>query len=260
MPTLDSGGTTLYYEVHGAGPPLLLVHAISAGADMWRPQVDHFAKSHRVITFDARGVGRSGPITSWRRVLATMAEDVRALLDHLDVAQAAVCGVSFGGVLAQQFAASHPDRVERLAIVDSYSDSRPSTIGRAAWLLSVYAGASSNLLPNRVLQSVIERQYRRWPLAAETLSAAVARLRGTDALKTRLAINLVNFVPALGAASFPILAVVGEDSWPRSMRFAAELRSAVPRTTVVRIPDSADPSTLCQPARFNEVLQRFLDS
>ncbi|APU16456.1 MULTISPECIES: alpha/beta fold hydrolase [Actinoalloteichus] len=258
MPTLETNGTSLYFEVHGEGPPLLLIHAISAGANMWRPQVDHFAATHRVITFDARGVGRSGPIQGWRGVLATMAADVRALLDHLGVRRAAVCGVSFGGVLAQQFATAHPDRVERLVIVDSYSDSRPTSLGRAAWLASVYAGAWSNLLPAGVLRSVIERQYRRWPVAANVLGEAVSRLRGVDALKTRLAINLVNFVPGLRATTFPILAVVGEDSWPRSITFVEELRRRVPRTTVARIPDSTDPSSLCRPALFNEVLGRFL--
>ncbi|ASO21674.1 pimeloyl-ACP methyl ester carboxylesterase [Actinoalloteichus hoggarensis] len=259
MPTLTTtNGTSLYYEVHGAGPPLLLVHAISAGAAMWRPQVEHFAATHRVITFDAPGVGRSGPIRGSRGTLPAMAADVVDLLDHLAVARAAVCGVSFGGILAQQLAVTHPERIERLAIVDSYSDSRPTSLGRAAWLASVYAGAWSNLLPTRVLRSIIERQYRRWPEAASVLGEAVSRLRGVDALKTRLAINLVNFVPGLRSADFPVLAVVGADSWPRSGTFTAELRRAVPRTAVVRIPDSTDPSSLCRPELFNEILARFL--
>lgn len=258
MPFLDSGGTPIHYESHGSGPPLVLIHAISAGAQMWRHQVEHFASTHRVIVFDARGVGRSGPIRGWRHIRDRMADDVARLLTHLGEHRAAVCGVSFGGVIAQHVALRHPDRIERLAIVDAYSDSRPTTPGKALWLASVYAGASSNLMPASVLIRIMRSQYRRWPEAADALAAAVSRLRPMDALKTRLAINLVNYPPALNRAHYPVLGVVGEDSWPRSITFMEELRRAVPRTRLVRVPDSTDPTPLCQPAAFNEILAAFL--
>lgn len=259
MPIFDSGGTPIYYESVGEGPPLLLIHAISAGAGMWEPQVERFAASHQVITLDVRGVGRSGPIRRWRGIREAMAGDAIALLDHLEVEFASICGVSFGGVIAQHVATRYPARVARLVIADSYSDTRPTTVSKAAWLASVYAGSVSNLLPNRTLRRVIESQYRRWPLAAEHLGEAVSRLRGVEALKTRLAINLVHYLPELERARFPILAIVGESSWPRSMRFATELVRAVPRTKLVRLHDSNDPSSLCQPEAFNAALESFLD-
>lgn len=258
MPYVDSGGVPIYYETRGEGSPLMMVHAISAGAGMWQPQVDHFASTHQVITFDVRGVGRSGPIRGWRGVLSDMAQDVIAIADHLDAARVDLCGVSFGGVLAQQVATTYPHRVQRLVIADSYSDSRPTSLGRAAWLASVYAGSVSNLLPRRALQRIMATQYRRWPTAANYLAEAVGELRKVDAFKTRLAINSVNFLPALAKADFPILAIVGTDSWPRSMHFATELVQAVPRTELVRIPDSNDPSSLCQPEAFNNALGSFL--
>lgn len=259
MPILDSDGTALYYEVHGHGPALVLVHAISTGAAMWQAQVSRFAPEHRVIIFDARGVGRSGGITGWTNIRDRMADDIARLLDHLGEQRAAICGVSFGGVIAQHFAERHPGRVDRLAIVDSYSDTRPITVGRALWLASVYAGAVSNLLPVELLAKIMRRQYGRWPHAAEHLARAVTDLRPWDALKTRLAITLVQYTPALNAADYPLLGVVGESSWPRSITFMEELRRAVPRTRIARIADSSDPSPLCRPEAFNEVLAAFLE-
>ena len=258
MPFLDSHGTPIHYATRGSGPALILIHAISAGADMWHAQVEHFASTHRVIVFDARGVGRSGPIRGWRHIRDRMADDVAHLLTHLGEDRAAVCGVSFGGVIAQHFALRHPGRVERLAIVDAYSDSRPTTPGKALWLASVYAGAISNLLPASTLARIMRSQYRRWPGAADELARAVSRLRPLDALKTRLAINLVNYPPALNRADYPVLGVVGEDSWPRSVTFMEELRRAVPRTRLVRVPDATDPTPLCQPDVFNDILGAFL--
>lgn len=260
MPTFDSDGTPLRYEVHGTGPALVLIHAISAGAGMWHAQVEEFSRTHRVIVFDARGVGGSGPITGWRNIRDRMADDVVRLLDHLGEATAAICGVSFGGVIAQHVARRHPGRVERLAVVDSYSDTRPTSFGRALWLASVYAGSLSNWLPPAVLSRIIRRQYRRWPDAADLLADAVAAIRPLDAFKTRLAITLVHYTAALADADHPVLGVVGEASWPRSITFMEELRDAVPRTELVRIADSNDPTPLCRPAEFNRVLRGFLES
>lgn len=242
MPTFTIRGEPIYYETYGQGPPLVLIHAISTGADMWAPQIERFSADHRVIVFDARGVGRSGHIRGWRRIRDRMADDVAHLLDHLGENTATICGVSFGGVIAQHFAARYPHRVKRLIVVDSYSDTRPTSIGTALWLTSVYAGSISNLLPRRVLARIIRAQYRQWPHAADYLATAVTRLRPLDALKTRCAITLVNYPPALSAADYPILAVVGEHSWPRSVTFMDELRRAVPRTRLIRVADSNDPT------------------
>lgn len=259
MPLLDADGISIYYETHGDGPPLVLVHAISAGAGMWRAQIERFATDHQVIVFDARGVDRSGPIRGWRHLRTQIAGDIAALLDHLAIPRATICGVSFGGVIAQHFAALHPERVDALVVVDSYSGTRPTSPGKLLWLLSVYAGAVSNLLPPSVLATIMRSQYERWPAAADYLAGAVLRLRGRDALKTRLAINLVNYPPHLNAADYPVLAVVGEASWPRSLTFMAELCRAVPRAELVRIPDANDPTPLCRPAEFNATLEAFLE-
>lgn len=256
MPSFDSNGCAIYYETHGDGPPLVLIHAISAGADTWRAQVERFSRDHRVIVFDSRGVDRSGPIRGWRQVRNQMADDIAHLLTHLGEPQAIVCGVSFGGVIAQQFAARHPDRVRQLTLVDTYSDTRPTTAAKALWLVSVYAGSVSNLLPRSILARIMRRQYQRWPHAADVLAGAVTRLRAIDALKTRWAITLVNYPPALNAATYPILAVVGEESWPRSMTFMQELQADVPRARLVRIPASNDPTPLCQPDAFNDAVAR----
>ncbi|MGO2520857.1 MAG: alpha/beta fold hydrolase [Microbacterium sp.] len=258
MPSFDSDGCAIYYEAHGDGPPLVLIHAISAGADMWRAQVERFSHSHRVIIFDARGVDRSGPIRGWHHIRHRMADDVARLLTHLGEHRAIICGVSFGGVIAQEFAARHADRVEQLILVDTYSDTRPTTAAKALWLASVYAGSISNLLPPSMLAKIMRRQYRRWPDAADVLADAVTRLRAIDALKTRCAITLVAYPKTLNAATFPILAVVGTESWPRSMTFMQELHAVVPRTRLLRVPESNDPTPLCQPNAFNELLAKFL--
>lgn len=253
-----NGDVPIHFETSGSGKPLLLIHAISAGSRMWQTQVDHFSPTHQVITFDARGVGRSGPIGKVCGVKDAMTDDVADLLDTLGLASATIVGVSFGGVIAQHFAARHPQRVDGLVIVDSYSDSRPRTWSKAAWLAGVYAGSLSNFAPKSVLRRAIHQVYRRWPEADAVLGAAMEELRPWQAFVTRNAINHVHYLDALNAGDYPLLAVVGEDSWWRAVPFMQEFADAVPRAELVRVPDSYDPTPLCQPEVFNTVLGDFL--
>lgn len=103
------------YEVHGAGFPLLMINGLGSDRGEWMAQIPAFEKRFRVIAFDNRGSGESdsppGPYTT-----AGMAEDAAALLSFLAVTRANVLGVSLGGMIAQEVALRHPERVERLVL------------------------------------------------------------------------------------------------------------------------------------------------
>jgi len=85
-------GGTLYYEVRGSGPPLVLLHAGDRDLTMWNPQVRLLTRSFRLIRYDARGHGRS---TTPRGAFSTV-EDLRLLLDHLGIERASLVGISMG--------------------------------------------------------------------------------------------------------------------------------------------------------------------
>ena len=93
------GGGDLAYDVRGEGPALLLLHAFPLGLSMWEPQARAFAGEHQVVRFDARGFGGSPP-GDGLLTMERIADDAVALLDHLDVSRAVVCGLSMGGYAA----------------------------------------------------------------------------------------------------------------------------------------------------------------
>ncbi|HWM54320.1 MAG TPA: alpha/beta hydrolase [Solirubrobacterales bacterium] len=120
MPAVDIGGTELYYERSGEGEPLLLIQGMSATHMAWgRPFLDELERSFECTVFDNRGMGLSGraelPFTT-----ADMAADTAALLDALDVETAHVVGISMGGMIAQELALAHPERIRTLTIGASY--------------------------------------------------------------------------------------------------------------------------------------------
>jgi 3-oxoadipate enol-lactonase len=103
------------WERHGAGAPLLLVHGLGYARWGWEPVVPALAERFDVLLFDNRGIGESdapaGPYT-----VQEMAEDAVRVLDEAGVARAHVVGSSLGGMIAQELALSHPERVDRLVL------------------------------------------------------------------------------------------------------------------------------------------------
>jgi pimeloyl-ACP methyl ester carboxylesterase len=109
---------TLHHDVRGDGPAVLLVHAGVADSRMWPGVAGQLAATHRVVTCDLRGFGKS-PLPPER---FSHAADLVALLDELGIERAAVVGASFGGYVALELALRAPGRVMALALLDPFLD------------------------------------------------------------------------------------------------------------------------------------------
>lgn len=118
MPTVQLRDIVTYYEEHGSGEPLVLIMGLGGDLQAWARQVPALSKHFRVITFDNRGAGRtSAPDKPYS--IAGMAEDTLALMDHLGLERAHILGLSMGGMIAQELALAHPERVNRLILVST---------------------------------------------------------------------------------------------------------------------------------------------
>ena len=115
MPFADRGPASLYYESRGRGPAVLLVMGLGMTLAAWWRTVPVLAASFRVLTFDNRGVGRSEP-AALPYTVAQMADDAIAVLDAAGEDAAHVYGISLGGMVAQEAALRHPERVRALVL------------------------------------------------------------------------------------------------------------------------------------------------
>ena len=114
--TVRANGQDLYFEVHGEGPPLVLVMGIGYDATLWTlAQVPALSQRFQVVIFDNRDVGRSSKAAA-PYFIADMADDVAALIDALAIERAHLLGLSMGGMIAQEFALRHADRLHRLVL------------------------------------------------------------------------------------------------------------------------------------------------
>ena len=112
--TFTHDGVKLYYEVYGAGEPLLLVHGNGGSISTFKAQIDHFRKRYKVIAMDSRGQGKSGDSPD-KITYENMTDDLAALLDHLNAGPVNVLGWSDGGIEALLLGIRHPAKVKKIA-------------------------------------------------------------------------------------------------------------------------------------------------
>jgi 3-oxoadipate enol-lactonase len=119
MPFIERDGSEIYYEVHGDGAPFLFCSVTGLDHQAWKfHQVPEFSRDHKVILFDYRGTGKSTKKIQ-KYSIKMFADDAAAILDHLKIDSAVVCGHSMGGVVAQLLALDYPSKVKKLILCSS---------------------------------------------------------------------------------------------------------------------------------------------
>src|SRR5690606_28010900 len=119
----DIDGNTIHYVSEGEGPPVVFVHGLGGSANVWHGVIQAMKQHHHCVAMDLRGHGRSQAkgkfsVQGWAR-------DLHKLITHLELPAVTVVGHSLGTLVAQQFAATHPDAVESLVLVGGISYFQP---------------------------------------------------------------------------------------------------------------------------------------
>src|SRR5258708_33560229 len=143
MPTVRAGEIELDYERSGTGPPLLAIMGMSGTALHWgEPFLGPLREDFEVIVYDHRGVGASSPLRGATSIVE-MAQDAAALLDALAIDSAHVLGISMGGMIAQELALAHPERVRTLTLGCTYCGGPGSSLAPQATIDKLSAGMMS---------------------------------------------------------------------------------------------------------------------
>lgn len=114
----EVNGLNLYYESHGSGRPMILIHGGLGSGEMFGPIVATLATDHQIIAPDLQGHGRTADIDRPIDV-RLMADDIAALIDHLGLERPDLVGYSLGGGVAFQTAVNHPEKVGRLVMASA---------------------------------------------------------------------------------------------------------------------------------------------
>lgn len=120
MPTVPLNGIDLYYEDHGGGAPVVLMHGYGDTSQAWQPQIAALSPRYRLVTFDMRGHGRTAsPDDQAQYSEALVVADLAALLGRLGIERAVIGGLSLGGYMSLRFHLAYPEMVRALVLCDT---------------------------------------------------------------------------------------------------------------------------------------------
>jgi 3-oxoadipate enol-lactonase len=227
VPVAITENTSIDYDVHGEGPPLILIGGLGFGRWGWFKQIPAFSRHFKTITFDVRGE------RDLEGGVSDLVDDVVALLDHLNVRKAHVLGTSLGGFVAQELAIKRPDLVDRLVLVcTSYGGRGPEAM--SPWALSDMIGLPSLSVERAVrrgLETATSEAYRakhpeefeqlvRWRLAdSPSLSTYYEQMRAGARFDAS---------QEVGRITSPTLVIHGKEDRYVPLANAAALAEAIP--------------------------------
>ena len=248
---IEVAGLTTYCSVQGQGPPVLLLHGWGAAGASLQPLAAHLAARHRTVTPDLPSFGRTAlPPTDWG--VDDYAEWTTRLLAKLGIERAVLLGHSFGGRIAIVLAATRPELIERLVLVDS-AGLRPELSGklRAAASVSKLGRAAADL---PLVGALAERLRTRWHRAVGAEDYATAGpLRGTFVKVVNQ--DLRDLLPRIGAPTL-LLWGAADDATP--VGDGETMGRLIPNARLVVFPGAGHYSYLERTAETCAALDEFL--
>ncbi len=255
-------GIELAYTDDGRGLPVVFLHAFPLGKAMWEPQVRALSGACRVITVDLRGHGESGaPL--WRYTVETFADDVKELLDHLDLQQVVLAGLSMGGYVCFAFYRKYADRVKAFILSDTRApaDSPEGKAGRFAMAQVAYTQGPSAIADAMLPKLLGETSLHHRPELVESVRRIITRNQVSGIAGDLMAMEArPDSVPLLPSITCPTLVLVGDEDVATPPAEARLMAERIPGARLTTIPGAGHLANLEQPEAFNRAVADFVAS
>jgi 3-oxoadipate enol-lactonase len=263
--TVSTNGQELFYEIHGEGPPLLLVMGIGYDSSLWTlQQVPALSTQFRVVLVDNRDAGRSSR-ADHPYAIADMADDLAGLLDALDIHRTHLLGLSMGSMIGMEFALRHADRLDRLVLAGpGAAPARSAVDPIAIWDWVKANDPSGEVFGGQQLTWLFSSTFLRNHQAVKETVAVLAdnpNPMGPEAY-ARQAQAYLHFdaLDRLGGIEAPTLVIVGEQDLLTPPWVAREVAGGIPgaRLEIVTGDGSSHVMPLELPHAFNQRVMSFL--
>lgn len=256
----------LYYEVAGAGTPLVMVHAGVADSRQWNNEFTYFSQSNQVIRYDMRGYGKSEPVDGEFSHMS----DLVSLLDTLGVHEPIVImGCSMGGGLAMDFALSHPSRVQALVMVDSAPSGLELDVPTPAKFSEAekaFESGDLDLLAEIETQIWFDGMGRTPEQVNDTMRKLLYEMNRlalsheVKGLGKRLPNTETPAFDRLERLGMPVLIIVGSHDTPYILAAADYMKEKIKSADKITIEDAAHLPNMDQPQEFQNIVEQFLSS
>jgi pimeloyl-ACP methyl ester carboxylesterase len=261
---LDRPGCHLYYEVTGAGPPIVFAHGLGGNHLSWWQQVPHFAGRHTCVTFAHRGFAPSSAIAGGPDP-ADYAGDLAALIDHLGLGDVCLVAQSMGGWACLDHALAQPGRVRALVLASTAGAiARRTTLLRDAprldaWIASA-AAARTEMQKNGIHPAAGARMAREQPalhFLYRAIDAAAGAQFDKEALRARMIALQTRPPDVLATLAVPTLFLTGEEDVVFPPLLAGPLAAAMPNARVEQVAAAGHSVYFERAGVFNRLVGEF---
>ncbi len=262
----DINGCRLFYEDRSSTDPsgtIVFMHGFPFNHSMWRYQLDYFSMNYRCIAPDLRGFGGSAhldqPLPADHWTMDVFADDIAALLDHLKIDKADICGLSMGGYIAFALWRKHPKRIRRLILADTKATA-DTTEGKANRYkqAEMVKAQGATALADAMLPKLIA------PDNMDAIGHEVRRMIESTSVPTIIGalhalVERPDSSTTLAEITVPALIMVGEKDQITPIEDADFIHDYIDRARPLAvIPNTGHLSPLENPRAFNEALETFL--
>ena len=252
-------GISLEYDDIGNGVPLLLVHGFPLDRTLWRSQIAELSQVYRVIAPDLRGFGHSSDTDGEAVTMDQYAEDLKALLDSLNVKEAVVGGISMGGYITMAFVAHYADRVKGLILANTRAlpDTAEAKQARLANAQKIHESGPSFLVDSmapKMLEPFAKSELAitvRSIMSRQRAPGMMSALRGMAVRPDRT--TLLRFTTA------PTLVITGSADALIPPADSEAMHAVMPNSRFVSIPDAGHLSNVDKADAFNSALREFFN-
>ncbi len=257
---IEANGIQINYEISGkkGAPVLFLSHSLASSMAMWYPQMGPLEAQFQVLLYDIRGHGGSdAPEGAY--TLDQLGDDAVGLLDVLGIDVVHWVGLSMGGMIGQNLALNHANRVRSIALCDTAAilpeDAQP------VWQERI------DMARKKGMGALVQETLERWftPAYLSKNPPGVERIREqflatpvTGYIGCSEAIRGLNYLERLSEIKIPALIIVGEDDPGTPVSAAEAMHQRVPDSKLVILPSAAHLSNVEQSEAFNTALIGFL--
>lgn len=251
-------GLSVAYERTGDGPALVLLHGFAVDSRMWRPQIESLSDKFTVIAWDAPGAGQSSDppetfgIGEWADCLA-------GILDAAGIQLAHIVGLSWGGILAQEFYPRHSAPVLSLVLADTYAGWKGSLPEPIVEQRLAACLRDASLPPNEFVPRYLQGMFSESATkeVREELASIMSDFLPVGFRLMAMASAQVDTRDLLPNIQVPTLLIWGDADKRSPMNIAYQLRNAIPRARLAVISGAGHVSNLEKPAEFNTIVRDF---
>lgn len=257
MPTFTSNDAQINYQTFGdaSKPALVFSNSLGTKYSMWQPQIEHFQQDYYVICYDTRGHGGSeapqGPYS-----LEQLGQDVVNLLDHLNIAKAAFCGISMGGLTGQWLAIHKPERFSQVIVCNTAAKigqeqawQDRAVLVREQGLAPIAATAASRWFTDPFIQSN--------PAVVAELSNDLGAGSPEGYANCCEALAKADVRDQLNSITVPVLIVAGQQDPVTTIADGQFMQQRIANSQLFEI-NASHISNIEQPEAFNQAVQTFL--